>query len=122
MTNISDGGCGYVGKRSDATRKRMSGPKSKEHTEKLRANMRSRFAAGTEARKKMAVTQMGNTRGRGEKNGEAVLTEADVIKIRQKLQEGQSLTVLARAYGVSKAAMSKIRTGRTWKYLGPISL
>ena len=59
----------------------------------------------------------GNAYGRGEKNGAAILGEDEVIQIKRKLQENVSLTTLAQEYGVSKAAVSKIRTGRTWKHL-----
>lgn len=112
MTNLSDGGCGYSGKRSEETRQRMRWPRTEAQKKRLIANILS-----PESRRKIALAQIGNARGRGEKNGQAVLTENDVIEIRKKLQERISLSTIGRTYGVSKAAISKIRTGRTWKHL-----
>lgn len=65
----------------------------------------------------MSLAQLGNIKGRGEKNGCAVLDDDKVIQIKRKLQQNVSLMTLAREFGVSKAAISKIRTGRTWKHL-----
>ena len=121
MTNLADGGCGYVGKRSEETRAKMRKPKSEAHRQKIREHVLSPAMA----EKRLAALDKrnpGNTYGRGERNAQAVLTENDVIQIRKKLQDGISLTVLRKAYGVSKAAMSKIRTGRTWKHLGILPL
>lgn len=112
MTNLSDGGCGYAGKRSDETRQRMRWPRTEQQKERLRA-----LLASPSVRKKIAIGQRGNARGRGEKNGQAVLTEKDVIEIRKKLHDGISLSVIGKAHGVTKAAVSKIRTGRTWRHL-----
>lgn len=116
MTNFSSGGCGCSGKRSDATRAKMRGPKSAAHTIKLRKHMRWLHTSPDMA-KSRSEKQRGNIRGRGEKNAQAVLTERLVIEIKEKLKKGTPLSVLARTYGMSKAAMSKIRTGRAWKYL-----
>jgi hypothetical protein len=54
---------------------------------------------------------------RGERNGQATLTERDVIAIKDKLRDGASLSRIAAAHGVTKAAISKIKTGRTWRHL-----
>lgn len=112
MTNLSDGGCGYNGKRSLATRRRMSGRRlSASHIAKLR------LPKSPETRARMSMAQVGNKNGRGEYNGQAILSEEDVIDIRRSLVRGKSLTRIAVRYGVSKAAISKIRTGRTWRHL-----
>lgn len=112
MTNISDGGCGFLGKHSAESIERMRGPKSKEHRDKIVAHLLS-----AETRRKVALGQIGNTKGRGERNGQAILSEVDVIEIIKQLQNRMSLTTLAKKYGVTKAAISKIRTGRTWRHL-----
>ena len=117
MTNLSDGGCGYAGPRSEETRQRMRKPKSQAHRQKIREHITS-----PEMRRKALVAlskrNPGNTYGRGEKNGEAVLGEKDVIEIHELLRQRMSLPQIAKTFGVSKAAISTIRTGRTWKYLG----
>lgn len=113
LTNISDGGCGLAAPWPEERKQKMRRPKSPETREKIRKHL-----ASPEMRKKMALGQRGNIRGRGEKNGEAVLTEAKVIEIHKHLRDGTPLSVIAKMYAVSKPAVSKIRTGRTWKHLG----
>jgi hypothetical protein len=117
MTNLSAGGCGFFGKHSEESKRKMRGPKSEEHRRKLLANVYANLLS-PEPRRKIALAQIGNTKGRGEKNGEAVLTEKDVIKIHKKLRDKIPISAICKAYGVSKASISKIRTGRTWKHLG----
>jgi hypothetical protein len=111
MTNLSAGGAGYNGKRSLTTRLKMSKPKSPEHIERMRR------PKTPEGRANIARGQIGNRKGVGERNGQATLTERDVIAIKDKLRDGASLSRIAAAHGVTKAAISKIKTGRTWRHL-----
>lgn len=53
-------------------------------------------------------------RVRGENNGTAKLTEADVREIRRSKQTG---AFLALYYGVSGANITSIRKGRTWRHI-----
>ncbi len=112
MTNLSAGGSGYVGKRSMATRMKMRKPKSESHKARMRGRQMS-----TEHKAKLAQANIGNAKGRGERNGQATLSEADVIDIKQCLQVSEPISRIAARYGVTKATISKIRTGRTWRHL-----
>lgn len=111
LTNHSDGGCGYSGKRSEETRQRMCWPRSEAQLERLRKHITS-----PEVRRKVALGQRGNTKGRGEKNGNAVLSDKIVIEIRNALKEGKSLTAIGKMFGVTKATIWKVKTGRSWKH------
>jgi hypothetical protein len=46
-----------------------------------------------------------------------LLKPADVRCIRRRLANGAKVEQLAALYGVSKSAISKIKTGRTWHWL-----
>jgi hypothetical protein len=54
---------------------------------------------------------------RGERNGQAKLTESDVLEIRQAAKRGIFHRVLADQYGVSRRAIGHIVRGSTWAYL-----
>lgn len=111
LTNLSDGGCGYSGPRSEETRQKMRKPKS----EVCRAKMRK--PKTPETRAKMSLSLRGNKRSAGEASSTAVLNERDVIEIKARLRNGDKLTSIADAYGVQKSAISKIKLGRTWRHL-----
>ncbi len=111
MTNLSDGGCGYVGKRSEETRMKMRKPKSEE----AKARMRKPKSADT--RKRMSEALKGNSRGLGQKNGNATLTDAIVIDIKNRLRQGQSLTAIGKLHGVTKATVWKIKAGYSWSHV-----
>lgn len=111
LLNHSDGGCGYSGRRSRLTRWLMSRPKS----EATRQKMRKPKSPAT--RQKMAVAQKGNTKGRGSRNGNAVLTEQSVREIKGLLTDGWSLSRVAARYGVQKPAVWKIKTGQSWAHV-----
>lgn len=64
-------------------------------------------------------------KARGEQNGNNILTEEQVRKIRYRYRRGQapspspvSLRGLAAEYGVSKYAIWSILKGFTWRHLG----
>ena len=50
----------------------------------------------------------------GERNGTAVLTEAQAMTV---LKDGRRTCDIAREYGVSPETVGHIRRGRTWKHL-----
>ena len=50
----------------------------------------------------------------GEHNGNSVLTERDVVKIRQGLASGRSTYQLAYEYNVSQSTIMQIKQGKTW--------
>lgn len=54
---------------------------------------------------------------RGERNGSAVLTETQVIEIREKRSDGATLRALAKKYEVAKGTILFIVQRKTWKHL-----
>jgi hypothetical protein len=55
---------------------------------------------------------------RGTRNSNVKLTEAAVMQIRA-LRGLMSASRIANRFGITKAAVSKIQLGRTWKHLSP---
>ena len=56
-------------------------------------------------------------RARGERNGAAVLTEADVLKLRAQAAAGTPQYKLAEQYGLAKTTVSRIVTRKLWAHL-----
>src|SRR5690606_17630383 len=56
------------------------------------------------------------TRPRGEKRGNAKLTEADVREIRKRT-ETETLSALAKHYGVAPSLISRIKSRDVWAWL-----
>lgn len=54
---------------------------------------------------------------RGEACGGAKLVANDVVAIRQSLAEGQTLSALARRYGVTVTNIGHIRNRHTWRHV-----
>jgi hypothetical protein len=79
-----------------------------------RANMQDRAEKGRYASSRGA----GERQVRGEQNGSAKLTEADVREIRRLLAEGGTLRGIAATFGVSKGPITQISRGKTWKHIG----
>lgn len=58
------------------------------------------------------------TTARGEKNGMSVLSNEDIVDIRQCRKLGLSLNVIARIFDVSKKTILNIIQGKIWRYVG----
>jgi hypothetical protein len=54
---------------------------------------------------------------RGERNGRARLSEADVRSIRAALRSGGAQRALARSFGVATSTIHDIATGRRWTHV-----
>lgn len=54
---------------------------------------------------------------RGEGHGAAVLTERDIVLIRELYQQGQTLTAIAKRFGVSRQHISKIANRKSWTHI-----
>lgn len=54
---------------------------------------------------------------KGSRTSQAKLTEEDILKIRTRLQQGQTLQQIADVFGVTKSTISSIKVGRTWKHV-----
>jgi uncharacterized protein (DUF433 family) len=53
----------------------------------------------------------------GERNGRALLTEADVRNIIIERETGARIAAIAARYGVGHRAVEKILSGRSWRHL-----
>lgn len=73
-------------------------------------NMADRILDGT--------THHGHTWSRGTKNGNARLTEAQVLDIYRRTQAGnEKQRDIAREYGITEMVVSKIKHGKAWNWL-----
>ena len=54
---------------------------------------------------------------KGENNNMAKLTESQVIEIRKQLSNGIFCSQIGKSYGVTKAAIQAIKSGKTWKHI-----
>lgn len=60
----------------------------------------------------------GYRRRAGEDNPRAVLTAADIIALREAVAAGAVQRELARRYGISEGALSRIVHGLAWPHVG----
>jgi len=54
---------------------------------------------------------------RGERSGQAKLTVDKVFDIRRRIDDGETNAAIARAYGLHKNTIRRIRLGETWRML-----
>jgi len=54
---------------------------------------------------------------KGEKHGLAKLTEADVLEIRQMIQNGVYHKIIAELFDVSPSLICRINTGKNWSHI-----
>ena len=71
---------------------------------------------GTNADNQRDMVNKGRS-GRGARTRNSKLTEQDVHEIRQMLSRDILQRVIAKKYGVTRATISKIKTGETWAWL-----
>lgn len=64
-----------------------------------------------------SIAVLGSTRT-GERNGGAKLTEAEVLTIRERANNGAAYQSIANEFGITSVAASLIATGKTWKHVG----
>lgn len=75
-----------------------------------RQNMMDKWRHGT------ARTERPNLKG--SKHFNTSLTEADVLEIKDRAFEGQKLSDIGKAFGITKNAVSLIVRGKNWSHLG----
>ena len=61
-----------------------------------------------------AARRRNASRNHGE-NGSTILTKDEVVKIKKRLMNGDSVNEIARQYNVSFACISQINVGNNWK-------
>ena len=65
-------------------------------------------------------TQTSNkNQAKGSRVGGAILSEEQVLEIRERLALGESRPSVARDYEVSVSCIQDIHEGRTWKHISP---
>jgi len=57
---------------------------------------------------------------KGEQNGNARLTEKQIIDIRKRHANGERASKLAKEFGVLRTHITDIKSGRVWKHVGGI--
>lgn len=56
--------------------------------------------------------------GKGEKNAKAKLKETEVLKIREMLKNGNSISDIRKVFNfVSDSAIRNIKNNKTWKHI-----
>mgnify|MGYP003435256035 FL=1 len=58
-----------------------------------------------------------NRTAKGQHNGNAILTESDVIKIRELLSQKVATQKVADMFGIARVTASHIKNRRSWKHL-----
>lgn len=119
LLNVSDGGGdGMWGRKHSAeSRKQMSRSHSFPNTHVRTDETRKRIS---ESQKRIQRTKVANgdfVSMPGEKNGQSVLTEVQVLEILELLNQGVSATELAKTYTTNRAAISHIKTNRNWRHI-----
>jgi len=65
----------------------------------------------------MDKSKLKKTRNRGENHHLAKLTDDDVLKIVQALEEGYTMASIGRAFNVTTSNIQAIKRGLTWSWL-----
>ncbi|WP_171681340.1 GIY-YIG nuclease family protein [Paenibacillus planticolens] len=113
-----------VGRRhTDEARRKMSvshsGKKlSAEHRRKQSIAMKS-YAMTDEHRRNLSLAGKGRNCPctKGSKNGQAKFTESQVLEIKTRLCAGETVTSLAKEFGVRYNHVYQIKSGRTWNHV-----
>lgn len=53
----------------------------------------------------------------GERNGRAKVNATQVIEIKNRINNGETLTAIAKSLNVTKSLISQINTGKTWSHV-----
>jgi group I intron endonuclease len=93
----------------------MYGKHHSEETRRKIGEASKKRRATPKTRQKMSKARKGKQTG--ETNPMAKLTENDIIQIKIALANGESGASIARKYGVSFQAISKIKLGKSWTFL-----
>lgn len=80
-------------------------------------NSVSNLSYGTPSQNNGADRLRDGTMPRGSKSGASKLTEAQVMEIKRRLQEGETRASLAREFSVRPENISHIALGRSWGWL-----
>ncbi len=67
--------------------------------------------------RKYSMSESGKMARRGENNSRAILTEADVVSIKARLRDGQSVKDVSLTFGVSYHVIWEIAIGHRWTHV-----
>jgi uncharacterized protein (DUF433 family) len=96
-------------------RGRPGEPKSAAHRASISAALSGR-ALSAVMRDRLRVIMLKRAR-RGETHPCAVLTEIEVREIKRMLADGETCTNIAHKFGVSRTAISAIKSKRNWRHV-----
>lgn len=88
---------------------------TKEKLRQMKLALGTNFREGTK-HTKYTLAKMSQQQ-RGSRNPQAKLTEQDVIMIRKQLDQGVTQQTIANHYGVSRAMISNIKRGHSWRHI-----
>ena len=113
-------GCRALGAESRARQAAlMRGRKASPETRaRMSASAKVRAADPVERERLRSISNGTPPVNRGEANGFARFTEADVLAMRERAANGESLATIAGDYGTSKTQVSFVVTGTTWAHVG----
>lgn len=123
LFNVSSGGEGGAGPRSEETKARISAalkgvrkpPRTQDHIEKIRAK-KTGVTYSEDVRKKKSTTML-VAATRGSRHYLSKITEHDVVSIRRLLAAGHTQTAVAGMFGISRSSVLQIHLGRAWKHV-----
>jgi Mor family transcriptional regulator len=116
LTNLSDGGDGASGPRSDEFKARMA-EVAKETKNALGHVLSDKSKEQISRNLKKYYENGGPTMG-GERNGQSKLTEEQAHEIRKTYASGGiSIRKIARQYGVTYSCIRKIIIRKSWKHI-----
>lgn len=110
---------------SAETRRRISevqkgvpkGPPSLEHRKRISAALVGKIAS-EETRRRISEVQKGRVLSIETRRRQSMLSDEAVRSIRKRLDAGESQAAIARAFGMSPAAMCNLNSGRTYPWVG----
>jgi hypothetical protein len=116
LTNATDGGEGVVGLSHEARERITASWRGRKHRPETLAKLmavRCLRRTSDATRQKMSASQRGRRITWAAKIGAAVrkLSAEQVTEIRERLASGESVGGLARAYGVHRTTISKVKGG-----------
>lgn len=120
LLNKTEGGEGAPGRRcSEETRQKLSNAMAGRSPPRstIEASLAARRGRTHSFEYRQRMSQIKKGTQNGSKHGMAVLTEEEVIEIRQELAEGISGAQIARNRNISQMTVSNIKNRKTWGHV-----
>lgn len=126
LYNLTNGGEGLLGyKHTDSAKNKISNYlRTRQLTDQNKLNMSNAQTERWKTRSRIGKPCSNETKlqisiaNKGENNGVAKLTEANVIHIKQLLKEGNLFhKEIAKMFNVSRVLITNINTGKLWNHI-----